>query len=64
MYSPWGHKESDTTERLLLSLGMIISRSPSMLLQMVLFNSFLWLSSVPLSVCTTSSLPIPLLMDT
>ena len=21
-YSPWGHKESDTTERLLLSLGM------------------------------------------
>ena len=21
-YSPWGHKESETTERLLLSLGM------------------------------------------
>ena len=30
-----------------------------MLLQMALFNSFLWLSNIPLYKCTTSSLSIP-----
>ena len=35
----------------------------SMCLQMALFNSFLWLSNIPLYMCTTSSLSIPLLMD-
>ena len=34
-----------------------------MLLQMALFHSFLWLSNIPLYICTTSSLPIPLRMD-
>ena len=29
-----------------------------MLLQMALFHSFLWLSNIPLHVCTTSSSPI------
>ena len=32
-----------------------------MLLQMALFHSFLWLSSIPLYVCTIS-LSVPLLM--
>ena len=31
-----------------------------MLLQMALFHSFLWLSSIPLYLCTTSSLSIHL----
>ena len=35
-----------------------------MLLQKVLFHSFLWLSSIPLYICTTSSLSIPLSMGT
>ena len=30
-----------------------------MLLQMALFHSFLWLSTIPLYICTTSSLSIP-----
>ena len=34
-----------------------------MLLQMALFHSFLWLSSIPLYICTTSSLSIHLSMD-
>ena len=34
-----------------------------MLLQMALFHSFLWLINIPLYVCTTSSLSIPLSMD-
>ena len=34
-----------------------------MLLQMTLFHSFLWLSSIPLYTCTTSSLSIHLPMD-
>ena len=34
-----------------------------MLLQMALFHSFSWLGNIPLCVCTTSSLSIPLLMD-
>ena len=33
------------------------SPGPSMLLQMALFHSFLWLSNIPLYVCTTSSYP-------
>ena len=33
-----------------------------MSLQMASFHSFPWLSNIPSSVCTTSSLPIPLLM--
>ena len=32
-----------------------------MLLQMASFHSFLWLGNIPLYVCTTSSLSIPLL---
>ena len=35
----------------------------SLLLQMALFCSFLWLSSIPLYICTTSSLSIHLSMD-
>ena len=35
-----------------------------MLLQMAKFHSFLWLSSIPLCIYTTSSLAIHLLMDT
>ena len=35
-----------------------------MLLQMAKFYSFLWLSSIPLYIYTTSSLSIHLLMDT
>ena len=34
-----------------------------MLLQMALFHSFLWLSNIPLYICTTSSLSIPPLME-
>ena len=34
-----------------------------MLLQMALFHSFLWLSSIPLYICTISSLSIHLSMD-
>ena len=30
------------------------SQSPSMLLQMAFFHSFLWLSNIPLYICTTS----------
>ena len=33
------------------------STAQSMLLQMALFHSFLWLSSTPLYICTTSSYP-------
>ena len=39
------------------------SLGSSMMLQMALFHSFLWLSNIPLYICTSSSLPIPLLMD-
>ena len=35
-----------------------------MLLQRALFHSFIWLSNIPLSIYSTSSLSIPLLMDT
>ena len=35
----------------------------SLSLQMAQFYSFLWLSNIPLHVCATSSLSIPLLMD-
>ena len=37
---------------------------PSMLLQMARFHTFLWLSSIPLYIYSTSSLSIHLLMDT
>ena len=33
-----------------------------MLLQMASFSSFLWLSSVPLCICSTCSLSVPLSM--
>ena len=36
---------------------------PSMLLQMALFCSFLWLSCIPLCICTTSFKSTNLLMD-
>ena len=36
---------------------------PRLCLHMAQFHSFLWLSNIPLCVCTASSLPIPLLMD-
>ena len=39
------------------------SLGPSMSLQMTQFCSFLWLSNIPLYICTTSSLSIPLLMN-
>ena len=39
------------------------SLSPSMSLQMTQFCSFLWLSNVPLYICTIWYLSIPLLMD-
>ena len=35
-----------------------------MLLQIALFHSFLCLNNIPLCTCTTSSLSIPLLLDT
>ena len=54
VYSPWGHKESDTTERLsfLSDLLHLVwwSLGPSMLLQMTLFHSFLWPSNIPLYI--------------
>ena len=34
-----------------------------MWLQMALFHSFLWLSNIPLYICTTSSSSIPLSMN-
>ena len=37
--------------------------SPSMLLQMAFFLSLLWLNSIPLYICTTSSLSIYLSMS-
>ena len=43
-------------------LSIVISLGPSMLLQMALFRSFLWLRDIPLYICTTSSLSIYLLM--
>ena len=39
------------------------SLGPSMSLQMIQFQSFQWLSNIPLYICTTSSLSIPLLID-
>ena len=39
------------------------SLGPSTSPQMTQFHSFLWLSNIPLYICTTSSLPIPLLMN-
>ena len=44
-----------------LWLSMLISRS--MLLQMPLFHSFWWPSSIPFHICTLSSLSSSLLMD-
>ena len=38
------------------------SLSPSMSLQMIQFHSFLWLSNIPLYICTTSSFCIHLSM--
>ena len=38
------------------------SRDPTTSLQMTQFSSFLWLSNIPLYICTTSSLSIRLLM--
>ena len=38
------------------------SLGPSTSLQMTQFRSFLWLSTIPLYICTKSSLPIRLLM--
>ena len=48
---------SDFTQYNKQSLGL------SLLLQMALFCSFLWLNSIPLYICTVSCLSIPLLMD-
>ena len=39
------------------------SLGPSTSLQMTQFHSFLWLSNIPLYICTTSSLSIHLSMD-
>jgi len=47
----------------LTPFSMRISRS-IMLLQMELFHSILWLSNIPLFVCTTISLSFLMLMDT
>ena len=38
------------------------SIGPSVLLQMLLLHSFKWLNNIPLYICTTSSLSIPLSM--
>ena len=40
------------------------SQDPSMLSQMAVFHLFLWLSSIPLYICTTSPLSNHLLKDT
>ena len=40
------------------------SLGPSVSLQMTQFRSFLWLSNIPLYICTTSSLSIHLSVDT
>ena len=53
----WHLSFSDLLHSVWESLG------PSMLLQMASFHSFLWLSSIPLHIRTTSSLSIPLSMD-
>ena len=39
------------------------SLDPSTPLQMTKFHSFLWLSNIPLNICTTSSVSIRLSMD-
>ena len=48
---------SDLLHSVLQFLGLSTS------FQMTQFRSFLWLSNIPLYICTTSSLFIPLLMD-
>ena len=48
---------------ILSSLNILMTNHSSMLLQMALFHSFLWLSNSPLYMCTTSSLSTPPLMD-
>ena len=48
---------SDLLQSVWQSLG------PSTSLQMTQFHSFLWLSNIPLYICTTTSLSIHLLMD-
>ena len=53
---PRGCRELDTTERL--------NWTPATVPKMALFRSFSWLSNIPLCVCTTSSLSVPLFMDT
>ena len=39
------------------------SLGPSVLLQVALFYSFLWLNNIPLYICTASAFSIPVLMD-
>ena len=46
----------------LTSLSMIVSRSIHVAANGII-SFFLWLSNIPLYICTTSSLSIPLLMD-
>ena len=55
-YSLGGHKELVVTEQLTFGLSGLLSvliLCPFMLLQMALFHSFLWLSSIPLCKYTT-----------
>ena len=49
-YSPWIHKELDTTEWLTLSLSLSNPQGSSMLSQMAKFHSFLWLNNILLCI--------------
>ena len=44
-------------------MSLNIISSPSMLLQVALFHSFLWLNNILLCICVTTYLYIPLSMD-
>ena len=44
-------------------MSLNIISSPSMLLQVALFHSFLWLNNILLCICVTTYLSIPLSMD-
>ena len=47
-----------------IGLPSVFSRGPHLDLQMTQFRFVLWLSNIPLYICTTSSLSIRLSMDT
>ena len=49
-YSPWIHKELDTTEQLTLSLSLSNPQGSCILSQMAKFHSFLWLNNILLCI--------------